>query len=89
MKDIKDWRILWNIEHIQCVKYNNDSGRFCKEAADHRNKRMADWLEFHMSKAKDAYYNSGVPIMSDVTYDNFEDKLKVLRPDSNLLTKVG
>ena len=42
-----------------------------------------------MLQAKEAYYNTSSPIMDDKSYDWIEDRLKNLRPDSDMLSKVG
>lgn len=78
-KQFKDWLDEWN--RIHCIEI--------KKGAEHRNEYMADWLEKTLSEAKEIYYTSGEVIMDDMTYDNFEDKLKTLRPTSKFLEKVG
>lgn len=40
-------------------------------------------------KAKQAYYYSGEPIMSDAEYDALEDELRLLVPDDPVLALVG
>lgn len=46
-------------------------------------------LEELILKAKQAYYNTASPIMSDEAYDNLEDQLKALDPESPVLKIVG
>lgn len=46
-------------------------------------------LEQTLLEAQNAYYNFGVPIMSDADYDELWDKLKKTQPESELLKKVG
>lgn len=65
---------LWNEKHISLVEY--------------RNNQMADWCEQMIDKAKTAYY-TGKAIMDDETYDAIENDLKLLRPTSKMLKKVG
>lgn len=54
-----------------------------------RNEAMADWLESLIMEAKRMYYTTGNPIMDDESYDDCEDKLRILRPNSPILDKVG
>jgi len=46
--------------------------------------RIAE-LEDLVRRAKDAYYNSGTPILSDAEYDAIEEELLALAPDSPAL----
>ena len=55
----------------------------------YRNEKMADWLESILVEAKNKYYTTGLPMMSDRQYDHFEGYLKTLRPTSKILDKVG
>ena len=51
---------------------------------------MADHCEEMILKAKSAYYgNTGETIMDDLTYDWYEEALKLLRPTSLILVAVG
>jgi NAD-dependent DNA ligase len=50
---------------------------------------MADFCESQIILAKKAYYDTESPIMEDIVYDKFEDYLKIIRPDSKVLEKVG
>ena len=50
---------------------------------------MAKWLESVMLEAKEAYYETDKPIMSDQMYDEFEHRLKINDPKSKILEKVG
>lgn len=79
MKTDKEWIVLWNKMHIE----------HCKKGGAIRNNIMADYCEEMILAAKKAYYGSSEVIMSDTRYDWFEDTLKLLRPDSNILEKVG
>lgn len=82
---IDDWQDLYQ----KCVAENNKNGRECQEAADYSNSVMADFCEDLILQAKKAYYDTGEPIMDDLTFDNFENRLKLLRPNSKILEKVG
>ena len=39
--------------------------------------------------ARDAYYNSGTPLMSDMEFDNLEDELKGMDPNNAYFSSVG
>lgn len=74
----------WNRIHCSIVAENP------KPSAEERNSRMADYCEKMILKAKETYYNNpDEMIMEDFTYDWFEDRLKILRPNSKILEKVG
>lgn len=85
----KDYTDIWNELHCKCVKENEALGNTGADSSLYRNNIMADHCEEMILKAKDAYYNSGDVIMSDWQYDMFEDRLRVLRPNSIILNKVG
>jgi len=80
MKEDKEYSKIWNDMHIKLIN---------KHTPSKRNDLMADYCETMILKAKDAYYNTGTVIMSDRQYDDFEDKLRILRPTSKVLDKVG
>lgn len=40
-------------------------------------------------EAKEAYYNSDSPLMSDAEFDALEEKLRILDPDNEYFTSVG
>jgi len=46
-------------------------------------------LEKLYIKAKEMYYNSDNPIMSDLEFDNLEDKIRELNPNSKVLKVIG
>lgn len=46
-------------------------------------------LASKLQKAREAYYGTGSPIMSDAEYDALEDKLRALDPDNYVLRMVG
>jgi NAD-dependent DNA ligase len=79
MMTIKDFHETWNKLHIETVKADSAN----------RNSIMALWLENQILQAKEAYYNTGTPIMEDRVYDKMEDYLKTLNPTSSVLEKVG
>ena len=85
----KDWTADWNALHCECVVENELAGRKGRESADYRNNRMADYCEEQIVKAKEAYYNTSEVIMTDQMYDKLEDWLRLLRPTSKILEKVG
>ena len=74
MKDHKEYLDMWNDNHLLLIRK--------------RNTTMAELCENLIVTAKEAYYN-GSPIMEDKTYDWFEDRLRILNPDSKILDKVG
>jgi len=76
----QEYSKIWNKMHIELIhKYDYRK----------RNEIMADYCEEMILKAKDFYYNTGEVIMTDRAYDDFELKLKTLRPTSKVLEKVG
>ena len=93
------WQKEWSNLHI---KYCAEEMKDCKTWTEgiwscslpqfkmrgYRNEMMANYCEDTIIKAKKAYYE-GEPIMDDGTYDNFEESLKSLRPESKLLQIVG
>jgi NAD-dependent DNA ligase len=50
---------------------------------------MADFCEKLVIDAKNAYYKTDSPIMTDQVFDKLEEYLKILRPNSDVLKKVG
>lgn len=82
MKTDEEWNNHWNIAHFHFVKLDRINGT--KE----RNTKMADYAEELILRAKEHYY-SGDDIMSDNAFDKLERNLKLLRPDSPVLEKVG
>lgn len=101
MKDDKEWQEEWNELHCKytaeqmknAIKGISDCGKFRTfkpqpEMVDHRNNKMADYIEEIIVKAKNTYY-AGEPIMSDQYYDKLENILRLLRPDSKMLEKIG
>lgn len=75
MKTHKEYIEMWNENHLLLIRK--------------RNTTMVELCENLLVQAKEAYYNSESPIMEDKTYDWFEDRLRILKPDSNILDKVG
>ncbi len=74
----------WNEQHCALVA----TARDLELPSSFRNEKMADYCESVILKAKEAYYD-GTPIMTDVWYDKIEDNLRILRPNSKMLEKVG
>lgn len=100
MKLDKDWLHEWNELHCKYVKeemencysdVKDDFHRYWprEKMVGHRNSKMADYCEKMIIKAKETYYNTGESIMSDQIYDSLERKLKILKPESKVLEKVG
>ena len=85
----KEWLDKWNTLHCTAVKDNVDNDRNGEDAADFRNDLMADYCEELISLAKASYYDTGDIIMTDAYYDRVEYYLKSLRPESEMLKKVG
>jgi len=80
VKDFKHYLDLWNELHQTHTKLGSEK----------RNSLMADHCEEMILKAKSAYYgNTGETIMDDLTYDWYEEALKLLRPTSLILVAVG
>lgn len=77
--DDKAFTEMWNCEYCRLV--------ICRYSDV--NSGMADYCERMIIKAKELYYSSGETIMSDLNYDKLEDRLRMLRPDSDVLEKVG
>lgn len=78
-KDPAEYLKEWNELHRKYTKLGSET----------RNSKMADYCEEMIMEAKKHYYGSGNTIMEDSTYDRLENCLKVLRPDSKILDKVG
>ena len=94
------WTKEWNDLHIKYCKEEMEDchtelvdGFLCswprEEMVNHRNNKMADYCEEMIVKAKDAYYNTDSPIMDANRYAPFQGMLKLLRPNSKVLVKVG
>jgi len=49
----------------------------------------ADQIARELEEAREAYYNSDSPILSDARFDELEEELKTLQPDHPYFTKVG
>ena len=79
MKTDQEYLDDWMVKHREYTKLGYEI----------RNSKMADYCEEIILAAKEPYYNSGDPIMSDNAFDRFENYLKSLRPNSKLLEKVG
>ncbi len=79
MKTNEEWVKEWNDFHT----------KYIKEGSDIRNTKMADYCEKVIEEAKKIYYTTNKSIMTDNMYDRFEDSLRILRPDSKILKKVG
>ena len=77
--ETQEWLDKWNDKYCEFVQ-NKDIDV---------NEAMADWCEQIILEAKNAYYNTSTSIMEDGDYDTIEGRLKILRPDSNVLVKVG
>lgn len=56
---------------------------------DTKKEQEADVIEKQLLQWRDEYYNKGNSSVSDAVYDNAENRLKQLRPDSKVLTLVG
>lgn len=86
---MRNWTDEWNNLHCKCVEENREAERNGTESKEYRDNVMADYLEKTLLEAKEAYYNSGDETMSDSQYDKFEGWLKIIRPNSKFLEKVG
>ena len=85
---LNDIRINFETDHWLDV-WNN---KYCELVAlgySDRNDRLADWCEEIILEAKKRYYGQGDTIMCDGDYDAIEGRLRILRPNSKCLTKVG
>lgn len=78
MKTYKQWLNL----------LNKDNKEYINQDQSYRDKKLTEWLETTLLSAKKEYY-TGEPIMSDSSYDKFEEMLKRLNPDSSVLQMVG
>lgn len=81
LKTDEEWGEIWNEEFKKRLKEN--------KPYPYVNEKMADYLEQLLLKAKEVYYNTGEPIMSDSRYDRFEENLRLLRSNSEVLKQVG
>jgi hypothetical protein len=77
-KTLEECREIWNAIDVQLLKLPWPI----------RNETMADFLENVLEKAKTEYYN-GNPFLEDRAFDHWENNLKLLRPSSLLLQRVG
>lgn len=82
MKEQSEYLTEWNEKH--CALVADPSYNYLD-----RNEIMAIHCEDLIIRAKEAYYSTPIPIMSDRTYDWLEDMLKILKPDSAILKIVG
>lgn len=85
MRDDAEMLAEWNKIYCDYVAKNRD---LPEDSRININKKMADYCENLILKAKEEYYN-GQPIISDRWYDKLEDFLMSLRPSSKVLEKVG
>lgn len=88
--DDKEFTEMWNYEFSRLIIARNtviENG--CKPLDNSINSGMADYCELMILKAKELYYSGGETLMSDLNYDKLEDRLRMLRPDSEVLEKVG
>lgn len=81
--DDKKFTEMWNCEYCRLLIARPEGD------TNHVNSGMADYCERLIIKAKELYYSSGSTLMSDMNYDKLEDRLRDLRPDSDVLEKVG
>jgi NAD-dependent DNA ligase len=79
MMDLTEFYEIWNQKHCELIV----------QGPAIRNKLMADFCEETILNAKNAYYNTEKPVMTDEAYDKTEEYLRLLRPDSKALEKVG
>ena len=78
MKKFFDWIEESNIKHCELIR----------KGSEYRNREMAKYWVNLLSKAKNCYY-AGEPIMDDMTYDHFENNLKLLDSENPFLERVG
>lgn len=80
-KDTSELTEYWNQLHKLVIRMGASSQ--C------RNDIFAIYIEDILKQASVAYYTTGETIMTDAVYDSLEDSLKVIKPQSPLLNKVG
>jgi len=83
MKTDDEWIAVWNNKWKENFRENS------KESWDFRNEFQINFLEDLLMNAKAQYYNTDKTIMTDKMYDRFEGFLRTLKPDSQLLIKIG
>jgi NAD(P)H-flavin reductase len=86
--EVEDFYTLQNETHIEVVSEFRKKGLEGTDAQVYWTNQMSDWYEDILMKAKKAYYD-GVPIMSDKAFDKFEEYLRAIKPQSQVLKQVG
>ena len=78
-----------NEAHLQIVDEFRALNQSPEANQEYWTKNMSEWYEGLILDAKKAYYNSGKPIMDDITHDTIENCLKLIKPNSKVLKQVG
>lgn len=89
MVDLKEFWNLQNLQYVRAVAKCRVLNLEQPEFTNKTNELMISWYENFILEAKKAYYVSEEPVMDDQSYDKCEDLLRLLKPDSLALCKVG
>lgn len=89
----KEWTEIYNQFYLSVSKplrsLDQEDERMRALNCELTNRCLIQWYEHVLTEAQHQYYLEGSEFMSDLTYDRFERGLKALRPDSEVLKRVG
>jgi hypothetical protein len=86
--EVEEFYTLQNETHIEVVSEFRKKGLAGSDAQLYWTTEMSNWYEDLLLQGKKAYY-AGKPIMSDSAFDKIEEMLRYIKPDSDVLKRVG